>query len=297
MLSRVTQGSMIGDLQRNVARLQRRLVEVQSVLTSQKRIQQASDDPVGAAQANRLRNDVATRGAFREGAALGQVMLGAQDGALDQAHAVMVRAAEIANQQAGDLASPESRRQAALEIEELERVLVGIGNTTVAGRHVFGGLATGAAPFTAYDDPGFDPTTAYVGPADPFSIQTDTDRTVRITTAGDQVFEDALVGLDALRVALEAGSPPVTEFGAVQDAAGVLRVERSEVGVRLAALNDRNAVLAVEVGDARAALGEIEDADLTESIVELLQVQNALQATLASGQTLLEISILDYVAP
>lgn len=295
MLTRVTQSTLMNELRTGVARIQRRLADVQEVVTSQKRLQRPSDDPVGTAQASRLRTDIANGRAYRAAVGVGQVMLGAQDGALDQAHAILTRASEIATQQAGDLATAESRQQAALEVEELERALVGIGNTTVAGRQIFGGLVSGTRAFVPYDDPGFDPATAYVGPAEPFSVQTAAGQTVRISTPGNEVLGDAIAALDRLRQSLAAGSPPVVELDAVKAAAETVRAERGDVGVRLAQLNARDDAAATEVTDARGALGDIEDADMTESIVELLQLQNALQATLQSGQSLFQINVLDYL--
>ena len=143
-----------------------------------------------------------------------------------------MRAREIAAQQAGGLASTQSRQQAAAEVAEIERGLISLANTQVDGRYVFAGLATGAPPFTALDDPGFDPRTAYTGGADPFVVRTSDTTTTRLTTPGDQVFGSSLAAIDDLRLTLAAGNPPTASIDTVEQAAEVLRGERASVGGR-----------------------------------------------------------------
>ena len=54
-----------------------------------------------------------------------------------------------------------------------------------------------------------------------------------------------------------------------------------------------------EIGNAifssKTMLADIEDADLTETITQLAQLQNALEATLTAGTTLMQMSILDFL--
>jgi len=297
MYTRVTEGVLIREFQRQVARLQRERVDLQDIVSSQKKLRAPSDDPVGAARATRLRGEARQLQALREGAGLGRAVLGAQDGALDQVSAILVRAREIATQLAGGLSSTANRQSAAEEVAELERGLLALANTPIAGRYLFGGLATGTAPFAAFDDPGFDPSTAYTGPAQPFSIRVATDETVRLTTPGNQVFGAAVVALDDLRQTLAAGSDPFASIDALRAASDTIVQERASVGGRLARLNDRDREIGSALDASRRLLADIEDADLTESIVELVQLDNVLNATLAAGRTLLETTILDYVRP
>jgi hypothetical protein len=93
-----------------------------------------------------------------------------------------------------------------------------LGNTSIAGRHVFGGLASGTAPFASFDAPGFDPAAPYSGPAAPFVIRIGSDETLRVTTPGDQVFGDAVATLDDLRQTVAAGNAPVANLDAINTA-------------------------------------------------------------------------------
>jgi flagellar hook-associated protein 3 FlgL len=294
MITRVTQSMMTRQLLGSVRRIETRLLDAQDMLASGKRLRDASDDPVGTALATRVRAQGRDLEALGRTIDFATAVLSAQDDALDQAESLLVRAREIATQQAGGLATPALRQQAAAEMAEIERQLISLANTEVDGRYVFGGLASGARPFTALDDPGFDPLAPYVGPADTFSVRTGEAETVRLTTRGDQVFNDAIAAIDELRQTLAAGDPPTASIDTVEQAAEILRAERASVGGRARQLDERAAQITAELLRVTERLGDIEGADYAAVITELTQLQTALQATLGSAQTL-QTSILDYL--
>lgn len=295
MVGRVTQSSLVRGFIDHVQALQRRSAEAQEQVRTQKRINAPSDDPGGAARATRLRSEDNDLRALQETVGFGLSILGAQDASLEEAEALLTRARELAVQHANELVSPSERQQSAIEVEEIERELIRLANTRVAGRYIFGGLSTGDAPFVAYDDPGFDPNTPYVGPADPFRVRTGRDgETTRLTTPGDDVFGEAILALDNLRQTLLAGTAPSAEIDEIATAADGLRLERASVGARSRGLANRGEEILSSIGATREAIGEIEDIDLVEAIMDLQRLQSALEATMLSGQTL-QRSIVDYV--
>jgi flagellar hook-associated protein 3 FlgL len=225
----------------------------------------------------------------------GTAVLGAEHDALDQAESLLVRAREIASQQAGGLASTQSRQQAAAEVAEIERGLIALANTRVDGRYVFAGLASGTPPFAALDDLGFDPLNPYSGGADPFVVRTSDASTTRLTTPGDQVFGSSIAALDELRQTLAAGNAPTGSIDTIELAAEGLRAERASVGGRARQLGDRATDITAGIARIAERLGDIEGADYAAVVTELTLLQTALQATLASGQSL-QTSILDYLS-
>jgi len=294
MVSRVTTATLYRELVSRVGRLQTQLADAQSEASSQRRLREASDDPSGAARAARLRAEQADVTAIRRGIGFATEVAARQDTGLDQAELVLARAREIATLAANGTATAESRQQAAIEVAELERGLIALGNTEVSGRYIFAGLTTGDAPFTALDDPGFDPQNPYTGPSDPFLVRTGSQQTIALTTPGDQIFGQAIAAIDELRVALEAGQAPSASLDALDDADAVLRAERTIVGGRARRLTDRDAELRTGQTDLETRIGNIEGADLTESITRLVQLQTALQATIQVGRAL-QSSLLDNV--
>lgn len=294
MIARVTQATLARQILGSVRQLEQRITDAQAALSSGKRLRDPSDDPAGAALANGLRADSRDLSALARTVNFGTAVMGAQDDGLEQVESLLTRAREIASQQAGGLASTESRQQAASEVAEIERSLISIANTQVDGRYVFAGLSSGTVPFTPLDDVGFDPLNPYTGPSDPFLARTESAGTTRLTTPGDQVFGDSIAAIDELRTTLAAGNAPTSSIDTVEQAAAGLRAERASVGGRARKLNERGTEISAALGRVAQRLGSVEDADYAAVVTELTQLQAALQATLASGQTL-QTSILDYL--
>lgn len=295
MISRITQNTLTRDLLSQVRRLQRDLGVGQETVATQRRVREASDDPSGAARLVRLRSESSELDALGDAVGFGVSVLGAQDSVLDQASSILIRAREVAVQHANEIATPEGRQQAAEEIEELERGLLTLANTAVAGRHVFGGLASDPAPFRQFDDALFDPNAPYVGTSDDFRLRIGPDTNeIRLTTTGDRVFNDAIAALDGLRTDLAAGASPVGRLDALEAAAETLRAERASVGGRMRRLQDRSREILDSAQTAQAEIGRVEDADTVQAIVELQRLQVALQAALQSSRYL-QTSILDHL--
>jgi flagellar hook-associated protein 3 FlgL len=295
MVSRVTERTLVTDFTNAVSRLRRQQADAQQALSSQKRLRQPSDDPVGTARSTSLRGEAKELDAFRNSVGVGSAALGAQDSVLGEVHDMLIRAREIAAGLSGGLATPEARQTAAEEVTEIERAMIALGNTTVGGRYVFGALSTTGPVFTPHDAPGFTPATAYTGSTTPFSVRTARDESVRITSNGGTVFSSSLQAIDDLRVTLEAGNEPVATLASLENAANDIRQERASVGGRLSRLQSRDQEIGSAALTARTLLGDIEDADLTETITQLAQVQNALEATLTAGTSLLQTTILDFL--
>jgi flagellar hook-associated protein 3 FlgL len=295
MVSRVTERTLISDFTFSVSRLRRQQADAQNALSSQKRLREASDDPVGAARSTSLRGEAKELDAYKDSVGVATTTLGAEDEALGQAHDILVRAREIAASLTGGLATPEARQTAAEEVTELERGLLSLANTKVAGRYIFGGLTTNGPVFASFDDPTFSPATAYTGPAAPFSVQTARDESIRVTSNGGDVFGSSLQALDDLRQTLVAGNSPTPNLTPLEDAAEDIRQERASVGGRLSRLQTRDHEIGEATLSAKSMLADVEDADLTETITQLAQLQNALEATLTAGTTLMQTSILDYL--
>jgi flagellar hook-associated protein 3 FlgL len=295
-VGRVTQGTLYREFRASVGRLQRQLADAQAAVSSQKKLRDASDDPIGAAAVTRLRAETRAIGAVRDGIGFGTAVLSAQDGALEQVESLLTRAREIAAQTSSGLTTAAGRQQAAAEVAEIERTVLTLANTTVGGRHVFGGLVAGAHPFADLDAPGFDAATAYGGPTEAFALPIGANQTVAVTTPGDQVFGAAITALDDLRQTLAAGTAPTASVDAIEAAAATIREERASIGGRVARLADRGDELGRTIDGARVLIAGVEDADLTSAITELVQLQNALQATLAAGGSL-QTNLLDYLRP
>jgi flagellar hook-associated protein 3 FlgL len=268
---------------------------------------------------------------FRSRVANLQSSLAFQDDVMTQVNDLLLRAKEVASQAANETNGPETRQQMAAEVWELREQLVQLANSTYQGKYIFGGADD--------DDPPYETTTAYTNPSSGvaslryrFDGETGTSltRTVKITddlsvtanTPGNQLFDNALYGLERLGRALEGyqtlpatGAPngsgvaftfpadfsqqtdAITESLDLLDSAREddIMPEKVSLGARMRRIETGLAILDLNKGTATAALVDLQDADIADSASQLQQAQTALEASMTVSLRILNISILDYL--
>lgn len=299
-ISRVSDAQSFAFVSDRAGSLQVRIRTLQEQIASGRKLIRPDQDPIGAAEVVRHADTLAGLAENANSSRFGTGILAAQDDALGEAEALLVRAEEIATQQASDLLSPAERAAANEEVRGLLDALTVLGNGELAGRRLFGGLALDApAPFANPPDDltTYDPTAAYTGSAQEFELRTGSgpgDR-VRISTGGDQVFTSSLQALHALWTALETGGDPAATFDDLAAGRATLAAERASAGVRQGQLVDRTRQLGKLDFQEHEALANVRDADLITVISQLTQLQTALQATLAAGSQLARTSLVNLL--
>ena len=300
-ISRLSDAQSFSLLAQRTGQLQVSLQTLEQEVASGKRLFTPDDDPLAAAATTRARSALAALGQYGSASGFGTEVLGAEDDALGQGEQILVRAEEIATQQASSLLSPGERAAAREEVHGLLEALTTLGNTELGGRRIFAGLAldTSGAPFKAVPDDvsTYDPTTAYSGSTQAFSVKVGgaSSERVRITTRGDAVFTSSLQALKDLWTALDTNGDPggtLTELAAARDD---LATERASVGARQAELISRTAQVKGLTVDQQKALSEAQDADLVDVIARLTQTQTALQAALAAGAEITRTSLVNLL--
>jgi flagellar hook-associated protein 3 FlgL len=299
-ISRISDGQMFGFLTERVGRQQVSINELEEQIASGKRFASADQDPLGASHVVRLDGSIAALGQYAESSRFGTDALGAQDDALGQAGSILVRAQEIATQQASGLIGPDERVAAEQEVQGLLEGLTQLANSEQGGRRIFGGLALDAPPPFA-DPPAdlttYDPTTAYSGSTQDFFVKVGSGATerVRLSTRGDAVFESSLQALHDLWTALHTNGNVAGTLAGLAQGRGDLAAERASVGARQAQLLDRTTQVSSLTTQQQKALSTVQDADLATVITQLTQAQTALQATLAAGAQLAQMSLVDLL--
>jgi hypothetical protein len=206
-LGRISDSLSYAFLVERSTRLQVTLRTLQERIASGRRLIDLEDDPLAAAQAARFDASLGALAQYAASSRFGIDVLAAQDDALGEAQQLLVRAEEIATQQATGLVSAAERAAAREEVRGLLQAMTALGNAELAGRRLFGGLALEApAPFADPETPGYQAATAYSGSTQELSVKigSDASERVRVSTRGDQVFQSALQALQDLDAALAA---------------------------------------------------------------------------------------------
>jgi flagellar hook-associated protein 3 FlgL len=288
---RITQSMLQRSLLRNIQSDMSRLAEAQQRVATGKRIQIASDDPVGAAQVMRATEGLRALDQYRRNNSAARTRLDTEEAVLSQLTDLLSRAREIATAMGTDTASASALSAGHAEVVQLLDQVIQLGNTSVGEGYIFGGHQTANPPFQSDG--------SYTG--DGGELQVDIGRGYRIDTnhSGDEMFVSSGVisSLVKLRDALAASDNAAARnsLGDLSAAFDQTQVLLSETGARLRQLDV--AMQNLEALNTSLTAGRLaaEAVGLEQAAVELFGIQNTLQAALASTARVLSTNLTDYL--
>lgn len=147
MQTRITQNllstTVLANLNRNLADL----LNTQTHLSSGKRIEKASDDPVGTSSALRLRTQMGETTQHLRNIDQSNTQLQSADTVFDDMSSLLMRAEDLAIAQANVTADLQTRTAVAQEVTALINQFVNLVNTRVGNRYIFAGFKTLDSPF------------------------------------------------------------------------------------------------------------------------------------------------------
>ena len=189
--------TLLGNLQRS--RLQ--MLDSQDQISSQKRVTTPDDDPSSYGQIVLDKSALSQTTQWLRNIDFGTSRMDAADHALGQTQNLITRVRELTIQASSDTTSAEGRQGIAKEVRQLQRQLVQLGNTEVAGQAVFAGTKTNVSPFVVTTGD----TVTYQGNTETQSIAVGENQTVQILVPGSSIFTGATTNMfDSLRDLLTA---------------------------------------------------------------------------------------------
>lgn len=124
------------------------LLTYQNQAATQKRINKPSDDPLGAARVLESKTEIVGFDQFKRNILSAKEFVEFSEQSLGQVSDLLIRAKELAVDQADDAGSgPETRRIAAAEVKQIYQQIVTVANQRFGDRFVFGGHKSLTAPF------------------------------------------------------------------------------------------------------------------------------------------------------
>jgi len=289
---RITQGMNQRHVLADLQRVQERLSQAQGQVSSGKRVEKPSDDPLAAGRATRLRADLDATDAFSTNVDEAKSWLDSSDAALSSLTSVVQRVRELTVQAANGSTSDSARQSIKTQVDQLIEEAKTTLNSAYDGRYLFSGTATDTPPYaTATGD-------AYQGDANPVLRQIGPGVTVQVNVTADDALSTLLPALRTLSThlgandvtslgtsdlrALDAGLTTVT---GLQSQVGAITNRVTAAGSRLADLSDVTTTL----------LSNTQDADLPKALTDLSAQQTALQSALRGGATLIQQSLMDFL--
>ncbi|TFV64147.1 flagellar hook-associated protein 3 [Geodermatophilus sp. DF01-2] len=293
----VTQTALLG-LNSNLSAV----AKLQQQLTSGKLISAPSDSPTGTNKALQIRQDQSAVQQFARNISDGQSWLDATDSALTTVinQVQRVRALTV---QAMNTGSTSASAQGAIRVEvaALRESLLGVANSTINGRALFGGVTTGSA---AYDVA----TGGYVGAPPTAGGEvvgimrrvSNADR-IRIDITGPEAFGTPGAG-DLFSVVGDiadhvVGDPDAlaADLEQLDVALDRLLGAAASVGARSARMEAAGQVNTDMQLTLASQLVDVEDIDLARTIMELSQQKVGYQAALQATAQVIQPTLVDFL--
>ncbi|AEI38753.1 flagellar hook-associated protein FlgL [Paenibacillus mucilaginosus] len=294
---RVTQGMLNNQLLRNINSNLNRINTHQNELSTGRRINKPSDDPVGMTFSLRYRSELSANDQYESNVTTAISWLEYTDTTLDQANTVIQRARELAVQGANGTNPQQALDAIKTEIDQLYQQMVTIGNSEFNGKHVFNGQITDQAPYTAAN--------AATTSVDTGAIQFDIGAGVRVKAniTGDEVFGQASSNTNVFKVlqdlstALGAGNQNGINdaLGRLDQANDLFLQGRADVGARMNRIELAQSRLQDINVNLQTLQSRTEDADISEVITNLKTDENVYQASLSVGSKIISSSLVDFL--
>ena len=272
------------------------LGKLQQQLTSGRLINAPSDSPTGTNRAMQTRADQEATAQYARNISDGQSWLDQTDSTLRQMLDVTRKVRDLTVQGSNTGAMSDTARQAlATETASLRESLLGLANTTNAGRPLFGGITAGQR---AYDpDSG-----AFVGAGgtDVLRRVSQTEE-VRVDISGPEAFGNpadgdlfALVGRIATNLA-DSPEALADDLARLDEIMNGMKSAVADVGARSARIEREGRINMDQGITLQTRLADVESIDLPNTIMKLQMQQTAYESALAATAKAITPTLLDYL--
>lgn len=170
---RVTSNMLNNQMLLNLNRNGVNLNNLQTQLTTGRKINKPSDDPVGITYSMRYRAELSSNDQYQKNVSSAQSWLEFTDTTVNQVGSILHRMKELTVQASNSTNPPSALNSIRTEIEQLKEQLIDIGNSKVNGKYIYNGQKYDQKPYDFPKD------------ADGKSIILDTDIETLVTDAGD----------------------------------------------------------------------------------------------------------------
>jgi flagellar hook-associated protein 3 FlgL len=294
--ARITQGMLNQTLLYDLRNVTTKLSTSEQQLSSGYRLNQPSDDPYGASQALKLRADLAANQQYQSNVQDANSWQNVADTALGDIGDSIQRARDLVLQGANDTNGASDRQAIVTELNQLIDSIKTDANTQYAGRYIFSGTKTNSQPYQLGTNDAYSGNTAMITREIGVGVQ------VAINQPGSSIIGDDTSGLLAtlrgIVTDLQSGntnSLSTTDLNALDAANDQLLNARAQVG----ALSDRlttatNRLQSTEQSTTQL-LSNVQDADMTQVMINFSTQQAAYQAALRAGAQIIQPSLMDFL--
>ncbi|MCB1153162.1 MAG: flagellar hook-associated protein FlgL [Deltaproteobacteria bacterium] len=292
-MTRITTSQMFQSSTDNINRNRVRLMQASEQVSTLRRVNRPSDDPVSAARIAQMNQALTRLDRYERNITMSRNFVDTTEAALAQTIDDLTRVKELVIDVNGGNLGIDDFTGASKEIEAIFENILSYANTKDGERYVFGGYVT--------DTPPFDDSGVYQGGVDQdIDVEISQGQYVTINRDGQSIFaqpEDVFTVLNDVKAALDAGDQDLIS-AVIPRVEQILRQTinaRSGLGpIQVSLENASNMNADLEVAYTKIK-GDNEDADMAEATANLTAEENAYQASLLVSSRVMEMSLLDFL--
>jgi len=298
---RVTNQMMSNNFIINLNAHLEKMNRLQEEISSGKRVNKPSDDPLSASRIVEIEHQLKMNGQYKKNIQSGITRLNDTESNLNTLQNIVSRAKDLSIQGSNATFSRDDMDKLAIEVNQILEQAVSISNKKSIDGYLFAGTY-GKEPFKITRNG--DGQITSVLPAGDVSgkiyRQASADEKVQVNIENEKIFtgdQNVFDDLINLRDALQEG-----DKDRVSDAIGELNTRLdviigkvSEVGAKINALDNRNNMIDTENLSLNQFLADLQDADIAQAIVNYQQEQLAYQAALQAGGQMLQQAALNFL--
>lgn len=289
---------------RNLRNTNTGITDWQNKLATGQRIHRPGDDPVGIGYQMRYDTELARSNEFLENARTGIGWLNTMDSVLQQATSVLQRVRVLTQQASTGSVPTEARQQIAAEIQQLKEQMIAIGNSSYDGRYLFNGQKTDIQPYSVANA-AFETTDSGM-----YYLNVSASVTVPVSITGEAIFgqagqpgpppvpgDNVFQILDDIVSHLQADDQNALlgDLEKIDAAADRISLNLAEVGARTNRFELVQNRILDEQGSLKKLRSEVADVDMADAIIQLQLKENVLQASLATGARVMQVSLIDFI--
>lgn len=285
-------------------------------LSTNKRIVRLSDDPIGALKSIQARKDISVKQQYKKNVDDAKAILTQTEESLTEVNNIYQRIIELAGAASTDIYSETEKAAIAKEIRQLQEALISIGNSSFAGKYIFGGFNTAAQPFEL-DQNG---ALLYNGinicannPADSDAINSEKEQRTLYEIDQGIEFNVLINGIELMGVgennlykilddfAVKLEDPTTTAADIVPYKDKFKKSHEhvldliTEVGSRISRLELVEKRFEDDLLNLEDIRSKIEDIDQAEVITKMKMAENIYHVTLAVGARIIQPTLLDFL--
>jgi flagellar hook-associated protein 3 FlgL len=281
----------------------------QNQMSTGRKINKPSDDPVGISFALRYRTEIDKNDQFQSNVSSATSWLSNTDTLMGQINDVMTRVREL-TVQAATGSNPQSALDSiSKEVNQLTQQLADLGNTQFNGKSVFNGQVTNQKPYdtTIAQDPVTGDYTVNAKDSSTdngaINVEVSTGTDIPVNVTGNQILgnpgdsDNAFTILQNIMNALKNGDSQGLSnlLGPLDTRINTILEVRAEVGARSNRVDLTNQRLQDLNTNLQTLQSKTEDADMATLVTNLKTSENVYQASLSVGSRVLTTSLVDFL--